>query len=820
VVASATWPPLGSAPLPRTRLIGREAERAAARSFLLNDALPLLTMTGPGGVGKTRLALAIAQEVLSAFADGMVWVDLAPLADASLVPATVAAALRVTTPPDGSLTDALVAHLRAAQCLLLLDNCEHVLAAAAEVVSVLLAGCPALQVLATSRAPLRVRAEQALPVPPLAVPAANVTALADVQDAPAVALFVQRAQAAAPQFAMTAENAGAVAALCQRLDGLPLALELAAARTVMLAPAALLTLLREHLGVLGTGPRDAPDRQHTLHAAIAWSYALLAPEEQTVFRHLAVFAGGWTPEAAAAVCGLPLPTMLDRLNTLVDQSLIVPHQDSPAALPRFTMLETLRAFGLAQLRERGEDDAARDRHAAYFHAFIASLDLHHAMPGGASWFGPVVREEDNLRQALTRFAARGNAFALNDLTAALDLFWLTRSQYAEDRFWLEQAIACDTELPPLVRARSRGDAGFMYTLHGDYAAAAPLLDEALALARAGDDSYLLAEMLISAGNLAQLQGDLVRAQAYAVETERVARAIGPSVPNAVQLAAVALGMQAEIARLSGDRVTAITRYVEGVRLHRLSGGTWFLSLDLIELGLTQVCAGDAMGATAHLVEALARSWRLHEDAVLTHERGEDLFFASALCGLATVAAATGQPRAAARLLGATDALGSRTPSATYAERRNQEPAAWCLDQLRDTLEPPTLAALRQMGRSMTIDQAVALAREVATAVLGAERVEELWRAAGAPDPGSAPAFPGPGVDGGLVSSRTEENSDLSFREQEVLALLCQRLTDAEIAARLFLSPRTVGRHVGNILSKLGAANRREAAALAARQNRI
>ncbi|HEU5431632.1 MAG TPA: LuxR C-terminal-related transcriptional regulator [Thermomicrobiales bacterium] len=829
-MAASTSTLRGAFPNPRTRLIGRTADRAAARSLLLDDAVPLLTLIGPGGVGKTRLALAIAQDVAAHFPDGVVWVDLAPLADAALVPAAVAAALALTLPPDRPALDAIIARLRRQQRLLLLDNCEHVAPAAADLVAALLAGCPAAQVLATSRAPLQLHAEHVWSVPTLAPPPADAVDLDAVQAAPAVALFAQRARAADPRFAVTTDNAAAVAELCRRLDGLPLALELAAGRTPTLAPAAMLALLSERFQVLAPGPRDAPARQKTMRGAIAWSYALLSPEEQRVFRALSVFAGGWTVTAAAAVTARSVPATLDQIDALLRQSMIVAHPRVTATAPRFTMLETIRDFGLECLRASGEEPTARDRHAAYFHGFIASLDLHHALPGDPAWFDAVAPEEANLRLTLERFAAQGDALALCDLCAALDVFWLTRTPFAEGRSWSARAIAVDAGLPPLVRARCRLDAAYMMHLLGEHDAAAPLWDEGLALARTTDDLYLLADALLGfasflielqchTGQFAKHEGDLARAIAFADEGERLARGLNPSLPNVARVVGLAATVQGEIALVAGDRAVAMAHFAEAIRLQRAAGGGWILAIALIDGGLTHVGADDLDGATPLLIEALALTWGLHAGNGQSRESdAEGIRFIQEFRGLAVVAAAA-QPQAAAWLLGAADRLAAQTPSTPLVDWLPQEPAAWCLARLRDTLDATKLHEERRTGATLPLDQAVALAQEVGVAVLGAARVAALWEAAQAPEPGPLPALRT--RDGApTMASVHAAASSLTFREREVLALLCQRLTDAEIAQRLFLSPRTVSRHVGSILGKLGAANRRAAAAITVRRRLV
>src|SRR4051794_21237166 len=325
-------------PIPRTRLIGRETERATVRAFLLEDAVPLLTLLGPGGVGKTRLALAIAQDVAAQFADGVVWVDLAPLADAAPVPATVAAALAITPAPEQPIIAELARQLHPRQTLLLLDNCEHVLAATADLVAGLLAACPAVQVLATSRTPLQIRGEQILPVDPLPLPDVDAS-LEGIVQSEAVRLFAARARAVRPAFQVETANAATVALLCRHLDGLPLALELAAAHSAVLSPAALLAQMTDRLRLLTGGARDLPARQQTMREAIAWSYDRLTEEEQATFRALAIFAGGWTLPAAAAVLARNERETLALLERLVGQSLIRVSETGDG--PRFTMLETL-----------------------------------------------------------------------------------------------------------------------------------------------------------------------------------------------------------------------------------------------------------------------------------------------------------------------------------------------------------------------------------------------------------------------------------------------------------------------------------------------
>lgn len=798
---------LATLPIPRTHLVGREAECVTARALLLDEAVPLLTLTGPGGVGKTRLALAVAHSLSAKFVDGAVFVDLSALATGDLVAAAVAAALSIPS-PDTSLSDAISAFLRPQHYLLVLDNCEHVLPEAAALTSTLLAACPTLQILATSRAALRVRGEQVFPVPILATPSPGTTDLEAIQTAPAVVLYAQRARAADSQFSVNAHNAESVAAICRHLDGLPLALELAAARAALLTPAAMADLLRQRFPVPLAGTRDAPLRQQTMRDTIAWSYGLLPPVVQTTFRHLAIFAGGWTLEAASAVLTLPMDVALDHLATLVDHNLVTRQTGTGKRHLRFSMLETIRGFGLEPGNGALQTEAARNRHATYFRELAESLNLFFAFPGDPSWIAEVAPDEDNFRLALERFRTQGDTRSLSELSSAFSTYWLTRSLFREGRQWLELAISDDDDLPAALRSRTRQAAGIFINYHGEADAAAPILEDAVALARECGDSALLRDALQDLGLSRLLQADYTRALVLFEESERIARGISPGEPNAERFLGAAIYLQGLAAQRSGNDAAAMERFLAALPCLQAHGSNRRAGMVLGEIGIIHLRAGSVHAAATALIEGVARIWTVRDDMALTRY----------LRGLAIIATMMQQPAAAAQLLGAAGALDARTPYAAVARARDDELVRQCFARLQESATPDTVDRDQRAGAGFSTPKIVACARLVAVGAIGESCVNAIWQNVQAPDPGPAVTDNSPDPISSAPSSR--EQFDLTRRETEVLSLLGQRLTNAEIAEQLFVGQSTVATHITNLMGKLGAANRREAATIAIRHGLI
>jgi predicted ATPase/DNA-binding XRE family transcriptional regulator len=502
-------PPVDVARLPRplTSLYGRTRELADLIALLRQDAARLVTVTGPGGSGKTRLALEVGARLEAESAERVVFVDLSPLRDAALVILAIARALGVRERAGQPLVETLASALASVRVVIVLDNCEHVLAAASDVAAVL-ARCPRVAILATSREPLRVRGERRFPLQPLRLSGDDLPEIQELARVPAVALFTERAQAVDSGFALTEENAAAVAAICRRLDGLPLAIELAAARVPLLAPNALLARLERTLPLLTGGARDLPPRQRTLRDAIAWSYDLLSPEEQALFRRMSVFVGGCTLEAVEAVTGADHDA-LGGLERLVDHNLIRHQQtEGPRGDPRFAMLGSVQEYGLEQLEASGEAETIRRQHGGFF------LDLAEASVDGlrsadmARWIERLEADHDNLRAVLTWATERNQGALALRLAAALRILWLQNAHISEARFWLARALALDHDDP---RARSAALFAAAVFEQNDPQRAA-LADEALVVAQAHDDRIGAVRALSVLGNLAADRGDAKRAQ--------------------------------------------------------------------------------------------------------------------------------------------------------------------------------------------------------------------------------------------------------------------------------------------------------------------
>jgi len=627
--------PKTNLPTPATPLIGRRLEVAAV-SALLRGECRLLTLTGPGGSGKTRLALEVASELLSDFADGAFFVDLAAVGEPELVASTIGHALAIPE-REGEVGATLEQSLHERRLLLLLDNFEH-LSDAAPLVSKLLAAAPHLKVLVTSRSVLRLYGEHEYGVPPLPLPnpaqARNLEALAHND---AVALFVARARAAKPDFRLSAVNAGPVAEICIALDGLPLALELAAARSKLLPPETILDRLERRLELLTEGPRDVDARQQTLRATVDWSYRLLEPTEQMLFARLAVFAGGATLDALEVVCRADL----DALSSLVEKSLLR-RDEAEAHEPRFGALETIREFALELLEAGGEAEQLRQRHADYYRELVerAEAELRSGRES-SSVYARLDLDLDNFRAALSYLERAGGWDTMLGLAGSLKLFWRVRGHLAEGRRWLERALAHAGPQPTAARAKALEAAGAVASRQGDYTAAKSYWQQGLEAWRELREDAGVARCLGDLASVVDIEGDAEQAISLYEQSAELFRGLGLD----FELATVVSNL-GDCLTSQGRLDAAAKLFEEAVELCRASGREEQLVISLFNLGRVATLQDRTTPAAELFEQALAGARRL----------GYTEMIAYCLKGLAEVQAVEGEAERAARLLGLSDRL--------------------------------------------------------------------------------------------------------------------------------------------------------------------
>ncbi len=822
--------------LPRqlTSFVGREEELAEIERLLATTRL--FTLTGVGGIGKTRLALRIAERLADpstssgqAYPDGVWLVELAPLSDSALVPQAVATTLGVREQPGSPLSATLADVLRPRTSLLLLDNCEHLVAACATLADGLLRACPLLTILATSREPLRTVGETVWRVPPLSAPdtrpapvteeARRASILPDAHaltQYAAVRLFVERAQAALPSFALTHANSASVVQICQRLDGIPLAIELAAARVRGLTPEQIVARLGDHFRLLTGGSRTAPPRHQTLRALVDWSHELLSEFERVLLHRLSVFAGGWTLEAAEAVCADDHGEdndVLDHLSRLVDRSLVSVEASGGEA--RYRLLETIRAYALEQLEASGEAEAIRRRHAEWYLALAQRTEPELKGLGQGAWLDQLEAEHDNLRATLGWMVEHGETKMGLKLGATLWTFWRVRGyrtegidrlaallalpgasdhlaeraivlyglgilaygggDFATSRSCQEESLAISRELDDKEGVfRSLSGLGYVATTQGDYGGARAFHEEALTIARVAGDRRGLMYALGSLGWVAQSQGENAEARSLVEQSLAIGRDLGDARGIARSLSSLGY-----LAHIEGDYGAANAYDEESLAIRRDLGDRWGIALSLLHLGWLRTDQGNHSEARALLAESLTTA----------REIGDMPIIADGLEVFAKLALAVGGADLAARLLGAAErlreAIGAPLSPSDRADCHRDVVAT------RTALGKAKFAAAWAAGRAMPLDRAIGDALRIEVIGPSGVAVPEQWAAA--------------------------PQTRLTPREREVAALIARGLTNRQIAEALVISERTASTHVTHILNRLGFTTRAQVAAWAVEQ---
>jgi predicted ATPase/DNA-binding SARP family transcriptional activator/DNA-binding CsgD family transcriptional regulator len=818
---SPTGPPQGEEPLeslrhnlpaPRTSFVGREREMLEVKRELAMTRL--LTLTGTGGSGKTRLALEVARSLVGAYPDGVWLVELAPLSEGALVPQAVARALGVMERPGEPLTDTLAEVLQTKQALVVSDNCEHLVAAVAQLVDVLLDSCPGVRVLATSREVLGIAGETTWLVSSLSVPDPRQRPTTEeLERYESVRLFAERAHYRNPAFALSPQNAQAVARICERLDGIPLAIELAAAR-VGLSAEQIATRLDDSLKLLTTGSRTASARQRTLRGALDWSYDLLSEPERVLFARLSIFAGGWTLEAAEAVGvgeDIEEGEVFDLLLRLVDKSLVVAEASAGGAV-RYRMLEPVRQYAQEKLKEKGETQAAKRAHAQYFLALAEEAEPELLGPRETEWYERLEEEHDNIRAALSWLLKGAEPELGLRLAGAIGLFWHRHGHLSEGLRWLDEGLARGGRASAIARAKALGGIGWLADgqgdldrmresateglnlsdeaglgdyhrafflgvlggaswLGGDYERAMKLAEESLALSREANDLGGMADSLLLLGTASMWgSGNLEQARAFYEEGLVISRELGSAsfLRSCLNSVALTYLLQRDL-----ERAEALAE--EAAALSREAGDRTLLPLPLHILGRVALLGGD-----------LERAEALHKESLaLSGEMGGSAHTLAFLKGLACVAGAKGEVEKAARLFGAAEALREAMGVGQWAALRTLEEPY--LVGARSRLKEGAWTKAWEEGGAMSMERAIEYALSEDDSSTIATRTPEH------------------------TSSATARALALTRREREVARLVAQGLTNRQIAEALFVSERTVDHHVSNILRKLSLSSREQVA---------
>jgi predicted ATPase/DNA-binding CsgD family transcriptional regulator len=740
--------------------VGRRRELAELRRTLAGTRL--VSLVGPGGVGKTRLAVRIATDLGRGFANGAWWVELAEIRDPALLTNAVVAALDLRDQAGTKPLQILLSHLRDSELLLVLDNCEHMLEASAHLGADILRAAPSVRVLTTSREPLQVQGEYVVPVPPLALPPSGGSQpLSQLRQNEAVLLFTERAAAASGTFELTSANQAAVVGLCRRLDGLPLAIELAAVRTRVLTAEQILERLTDRFALLTGGGRAALPRQQTLRTTIDWSHDLLTAAEQTLLRRLCVFAGRFTVDDVESVCAFGKESAgqtLDVLSALVDKSLVT--KEDVGSIACYRLHETMREYTSLKLRDAGEEDLLDETYVEYYR--IRCLEAEDdARYRTLEWLQWVELEIDNIRTALQKCLSASDWRRGLQLATSIGYYWVTRGT-TESMRWFDELLAVAAGSPD-IPARSHHFRGWLSMRQADAEAARPWLARAISSARAAGQFSQLSESLSTAATAENMAGDPATARRLLDEASVLTPGLA-HYPASISL----IQARAIHAFFEGDLDTAEATSSEGARLSREAGDLYYLVQMLQYLGQVAMLAGDVAASKPRFLDAL-RIARQIDDRLAQYDL---------LSLLGWHAATSGQSRRAAQLLGAAEAVGSGAGAGMAG------PAIPLLEQARES----TISALGEAKFEAEYGAGKRLGREAALRVALSESEE---------------------VD--ADTSDQVETGPLAKREVEVARLIAEGLTNKQIGSRLFISERTVATHVRNILNKLGFDSRAQVA---------